>query len=149
MAEYSSNAIQEVALNGPVTFTASLPCRKGYIYHEDETGIFTLRGITGNCFARYQITFNGNIAVPTGGTVGAIAVAIAINGEPRLTSRAIATPAAVEEYSNVTSTAIVTVPKGCCFSVSVRAVPATTDPAVTPAPMIEVQNANIVINRIA
>ena len=149
-AEYLANAVQEVALNAPVIFSASIPCNRGYVYHEDETGIFILRGITCNqCFATYQVTFNGNIAIPEGGTVTPIAVAITVNGEPRLTSRAIFTPAAVEDYGNVTSTAIIKVPKGCCFSLSVDAVPATTDPSVTPAPVIEVQNANFVINRIA
>lgn len=150
MAEYLANAVQNVALNGPVLFTASIPCTKGYIYHEDETGIFILKGITNNCFARYQVTFNGNIAIPTGGAVTPIAVAIAVNGEPRLTSRAIITPAAVDEYGNVTSTALVTVPKNCCFSLSVRYVDATTDdPTTEPTPLIEVQNANLVINRVA
>ena len=149
-AEYLANPIQEVALNAPVIFSASIPCTRGWVYHEDETGIFILRGITnGQCFATYQVTFNGNIAIPEEGEVTPIAVAITVNGEPRLTSRAIYTPAAVDEYGNVTSTAIIKVPKGCCFSVSVDAVPATTDPTVTPAPIIEVQNANLVINRIA
>lgn len=147
MAEYLANAVQDVALNDPILFTASIPCTKGYIYHEDETGIFILRGITNNCFARYQVTYNGNIAVPTGGTVTPIAVAIAVNGEPRVTSRAIFTPAAVDEYGNVTSTAIVTVPRGCCFSLSVRYV--TADPTEDSATSIEVQNSNLVINRIA
>ena len=149
-AEYLANAVQEISLNAPAIFTASIPCTKGYVYHEDETGIFILRGITcGQCFATYQITFNGNIAIPTGGTVAPIAIAIAVSGEPRLTSRAIFTPAAVEDYGNVTSTAIIKVPKGCCFSVSVESVPASADPTVTPAPVIEMQNANLVINRIA
>lgn len=149
-AEYLANAVQDVPLNAPVNFTASIPCTKGYVYHEDETGIFILRGITcGQCFATYQVTFNGNIAIPEGGTVVPIAIAITVNGEPRLTSRAIFTPAAVEDYGNVTSTAIIKVPRGCCFSISIEAVPATTDPTVTPAPVIEVQNANLVIDRIA
>lgn len=147
MAEYLANAVQEVALNDPIIFTASIPCTKGYIYHEDETGIFILRGITNNCFARYQVTFNGNIAIPEGGTVSPIAVAIAVNGEPRLTSRAIITPAAVDEYGNVTSTALITVPKGCCFSMSVRYV--TADPTVDVSTSINVQNSNLVINRVA
>ena len=147
MAEYLANAVQEVALNDPVIFSASIPCTKGYIYHEDETGIFILRGITNNCFARYQVTYNGNIAVPTGGTLTPIAVAIAVNGEPRPTSRAIFTPAEVDEYGNVTCTAIITVPRGCCFSMSVRYV--TADPTVDSAASIEVQNSNLVINRIA
>lgn len=150
MAEYLANAVQNVALNAPIIFTASLPCPRGYVYHEDETGNFILRGITNNCFARYQITFNGNIAIPEGGAVTPIAVAITVNGEPRLTSRAIVTPAAVDEYFNVTSTAIITVPKGCCFSVGVEYVDATTDDAtVVPTPLIQVQNANMTVNRIA
>ena len=127
MAEYLANAIQAVSLNSPVNFTASIPCRKGYIYHEDETGIFILRGVTTGCFARYQLNFNGNIAIPTGGAVTPIAVAIAVNGEPRVTSQAIYTPAAVEEFGNVTSTCIVPIPKGCCFSVSIRYVSGITD----------------------
>ena len=150
MAEYLANALQNVALNSPILFTASIPCNKGYVYHEDETGIFILRGITNNCFARYQVTYNGNIAVPDGGDVTAIAMAITVNGEERPTSKAIFTPQAVDEFGNVTSTAIITVPKGCCFSVSVRYVDATVDdPTVTPTPTIEVQNSNLVINRIA
>ena len=145
-AEYLANPIQEVALNSPVIFNASIPCNRGWVYHEDETGIFILRGCaTNQCFATYQVTFNGNITIPDGGTVAPIAVAITVNGEPRLTSRAIFTPAAVEDFGNVTSTAIVKVPRGCCFSFSIDAVPVATDPA----PIIEVQNANLVISRIA
>lgn len=148
MAEYYGNS-QTVDLNNPILFETIIPCNKGYIYHEDETGIFVLRGVTNNCFARYQITFNGNIALPTGATVVPIAVAITVNGEARPTSRAIITPQAVEEYGNVTSTAIVTVPKGCCFGLSVRAVSGITDPTDTPAPTIDVINSNLVITRIA
>lgn len=152
-AEYLANAIQPVALNAPIIFTASIPCTRGWVYHEDETGIFILRGIVNNscaCFATYQVTFNGNIAIPDGGAVGPIAVAITVNGEPRPTSRAIYTPAAVDEYGNVTSTAIIKVPRGCCFTLSVESVSAVVDdPTATPAPVINVQNANLVISRIA
>lgn len=148
--EFLHNDIQEVALYSPILFSASIPCSKGYVYHEDETGNFILRGVTNNCFAHYQVTYNGNIALPADATdVVPIAVALTINGEPRLTSRAIFTPAAVDEYGNVTSTAIIKVPKGCCFSLGVEAIPATTDPTVTPAPIIEVQNSNLTIARIA
>lgn len=150
MAEYLSNPVQNVALDNPILFTDSIPCNKGYVYHEDGTGIFILKGCTNNCFARYQVTFNGNIAVPEGGEVTPIAVSVSVLGEPRLTSRAIYTPAAVDEYGNVTSTALITVPKGCCFSIAVRYVDATTDdPTTTPTPSIEVQNANLVIDRVA
>lgn len=149
MAEYLGNAVQSVALNQPIVFTGSIPCTRGYVYHEDETGNFILRGCTPNYFARYQVTYNGNIAIPTGGTVGPIAVAITVNGDTRPTSRAIYVPAAVNTYGNVTSTAIITVPKGCCFNVSVRYVAADEDPATTPTPVISVQNSNLVINRVA
>ena len=152
MAEYLANAEQLVSLNNPILFTASIPCNRGYVIHEDESGIFILRGAVNNpssCFARYQVTYNGNIAIPTGGAVTPIAVSIAVNGESRVTSRAIYTPAAVDTYGNVTSTAIITVPKGCCFTVSVRYIPADEDPATTPTPSIEVQNSNLVITRVA
>lgn len=153
--EFLYNPIQEVALNAPILFDTSIPCGRGNIYHENNTGNFILKGAKNNtpcdcnAFAQYQVTFNGNIAIPEGGTVTPIAVAIAVNGEPRLTSRAIFTPAALEDFGNVTSTAIIKVPKCCCFSLSVDSVPATTDPTVTPAPVIEVQNANFTITRIA
>lgn len=150
MAEYLANASQLVSLNAPILFTASIPCNSGCVYHEDETGIFILKGKTNNCFARYQLTFNGNISIPEGIDLTPIGVAIAVNGEARPTSLAIFTPQAVDELGNVTSTAIVTVPKGCCFSASIRYVDATvSDTAVDPATTIEVNNANLVINRIA
>lgn len=152
IAEYSFNPIQVVNPNQPVILNTSIACPKGYVLHRNESGIVTLRGAVNNscgCFARYQVTFNGNIAVPEDGTVGAIAVALAIDGEPILTSRAIVTPAAVDEYFNVTSTAIITVPKGCCVNVSVENVSESADPATTPAPPINVQNSNLTISRIA
>lgn len=150
MAEYIAVSEQAVALNAPVVFSASIPCNRGCVYYEDETGIFILKGKTENCFARYQITYNGNISVPEGGDVTAIGVAISVNGETRPSSLAVFTPQAVDELGNVTSTAIITVPKGCCFSVAVRYVDATTaDPATEPTPVINVVNSNLVINRIA
>lgn len=151
--EFLYNEVQEVALYSPVIFRSSIPCTRGLVIHEDETGNFILRGVnSGNCcnqWTHYQVTFNGNIAIPEGGTVTPIAIALTVNGEPRYVSRAIFTPAAAEEYGNVTSTAIIKVPRCCCYSLGVEAVPATTDPAVTPAPAIDVQNANLTIARIA
>ena len=149
MAEYIAVASQNVNLNSPIVFTASIPCKKGFVYHEDETGIFILRGITDNCFARYKVIFNGNIAIPEGGTAGAIAVALKVIGSERVSSKAIVTPAAAEQFFNVSSVATITVPRGCCFSLSVDAVPASADPTVTPAPVIVAQNSNLTIERIA
>ena len=151
MAEYTYNPIQIVEPNQNVILNDNIPCNKGYVIHREESGIVTLRGIVNNpscCFARYQVTFNGNIAVPEDGTVGAIAVSLAIDGEPILTSRAIVTPTAVDEYFNVTSTAIVTVPRGCCFNVAVENVSSGATPA-EPATAINVQNANLTVTRIA
>lgn len=152
MSEYVYNPIQLVQPNQPVLLNTSIPCNKGYVYHRNESGIVTLRGIVNNacgCFARYQVTFNGNIAVSEGTTVGEIGVALSLDGEPILTSRAVVTPAAVDEYFNVTSTAIITVPRGCCFNVSVENVSESATPATTPAPAINVQNANMTVTRIA
>ena len=143
MAEYVYNPIQEVEVGQNVLLNDSIPCNKGYVVHRNGAGILTLRGIVNNpnsCFARYQITFNGNIAIPTGGTVEEISVALALDGEALQTSRARVTPAAVENYFNVTSTAIITVPRGCCYTVAVEN---------TSAQSINVQNANVVVSRIA
>ena len=158
MAEYVYNPVQTVQANQNVLLQGSIPCTKGYVYHREGSGILTLRGIVNNAccgFARYQVTFNGNIAVPSDGTLGAIAIALAINGEPIQTSRAIVTPAAVAadppttaNFFNVTSTAIITVPKGCCLSVAVENVSEGAT-AADPATAILVQNANLVVDRIA
>ena len=156
MAEFTKNEVQTVLANQPVTLNTSIGCNKGYVYHRNGSGIVTLRGITNNCFARYQVTFNGNIAIPTGGTVGPISVALAFDGEPLLTSRAIVNPTAVAtdpptqaNFFNVTSTAIISVPKGCCFNVSVENTSESATPATVPAPAILVQNANLTVTRIA
>ena len=158
MAEFTYNPVQLVQPNQPVVLNTSIGCPRGYVLHRNESGIVTLRGIVNNscgCFARYQVTFNGNIAVPSTGTAGPISVSLAIDGEPILTSRAIVTPAAVateppttENFFNVTSTAIITVPKGCCFNVSVENTSEGATPT-TPAPAILVQNANLTVTRIA
>lgn len=151
MAEFAKNEIQLVSPNQPITLNTIIGCNKGYVYHRNGSGIVTLRGAVNNpcgCFARYQVTFNGNIAVPEDGTAGPISVAIAIDGEPVLTSRAIVTPAAVDEYFNVTSTAIVNVPRGCCLNISVENTSEPAD-ATTPATPINVQNANLTVSRIA
>lgn len=152
MAEYTYNPIQLVNPNQPVILNDSIPCNKGYVVHRNESGIVTLRGIVNNpcsSFARYQVTFNGNIALPECATVGPISIALAESGEPILTSRAIVTPAAVDEYFNVTSTAIITVPRGCCFNISVENTSESATPGTTPAPAINVQNANLTVTRIA
>lgn len=158
MAEFAYNPVQLVEPGQNVILDTVIPCGKGYVYHRNQSGLVTLRGIVNNpscCFARYQVTFNGNIALPSGATVGPISVALAIDGEPVQTSRAIVTPAATAEdpptaanFFNVTSTAIITVPKGCCFTVAVEN---TSGPAAAGgvAPEILVQNANLTVARIA
>lgn len=154
MAEYlTRDSVEVVALNSAIPFIDSIPCNKGYIYHQSGTGILALRGIVNNpcsCFARYEVEFTGNIAIPTGGAITPIATAIVVSGEAREGSRAIFTPTAVNEYGNVTSRAVVDVPKGCCFTVSVEYVNGTVDdPATVPTPLINVIDGSLSITRIA
>lgn len=143
MAEFTYNPIQLVEADQTVILNNSITCNRGYILHRNESGLVTLRGIVNNpysCFARYQCTFNGNIAVPEGGAVGEISVALAENGEALQTSRARVTPAAVDNYFNVTCTAFITVARGCCPDISVENLSGQS---------INVQNANLVVTRVA
>ena len=151
MAEYlTRDTVESVALNSAIPFIDSIPCTKGCVFHQNGTGIFVLRGKTNNCFARYTVEFTGNISIPTGGAVTPIAAAIVVSGEERVGSRSIYTPAAVDEYGNVTSRATVDVPCGCCFTVSVEYVNGTVnDPATTPTPLINVIDGSLSINRVA
>ena len=133
-------ATQTVAENQNVLFTDSVTCGNCSITHRDGSGIVTLRGTTNQCRARYKVTFGGNIAIPTGGTVEAISLALAIDGEGLGSSTMIVTPAAVEEYFNVFGAMFVDVPKGCCLTASIQNI--STQP-------ILVQNANLIIERVA
>lgn len=151
MAEFTYNPVQTIPYEQNVLLNTTIGCNKGYVIHREGSGLITLRGIVNNpcsSFARYQVTFNGNIAIPEDGTAGPISVAIAIDGEPIQTSKAIVTPAAVNNYFNVTSTAIITVPRGCCNTISVEN---TSEPATASSfgSSINVQNANLVVTRIA
>ena len=138
MAEYVNVAAQEVAANGNVIFTNTAVKGSNCIQHRDGSGIITLRGLTNQCKARFFVDFSGNIAVPTGGTAGAISLAIAISGEPVLSSQMISTPAAVDQYNNVSSGIYIDLPSGCCVKIAVEN---TSEQAVS------VANANIVITR--
>lgn len=138
--ELISNAIQTVASNQNILFTDTVIKGNCSIVHRDGSGLVTLRGITDQCRARYRVSFGGNVAIPTGGTVGPITIALAINGEAVAATTMISTPAAVEEYNNVFSAVFLDVPRGCCFQVSV--INLTEDP-------IEVQNANLIVERVA
>jgi len=144
MAEFVSNPVQTVASGQDVLFTEDIiGCCRGNVLHRQGSGIFTLRGAVNNptgYFARYWVQFGANIAIPANGTVEPLQVAIAINGEAVPTSSAIVTPAAVGDFWNVNVFAYVTVPKRCCETISVQNISTQA---------IEVQNANIVINRTA
>ena len=143
MAEYIGLSPQTVVLDRAVTFNSSIPCTNGNIYHEDGSGIFILRGITNNCFARYEVTFNGNIS--TSEDIVPISIVITENGEVKEESIATYSPTETDALGNVTSTTTVTVPRGCCFTVAVRYV--SND--ATPAPEINVSNASVRIVRTA
>ncbi|MDE6133630.1 MAG: hypothetical protein K2G04_09720 [Oscillospiraceae bacterium] len=140
MAEYTGSALQTVAAGQNVLLTETPVCGSNCINHRDGSGIVTLRGITNQCRARYKVSFGANIAVPTGGTAGAISVAIAISGEPLQSATAIVTPAAVNEFFNVFTAVYIEVPKGCCVTVAVEN---------TSTQAINVQNANLIVERVA
>lgn len=138
--ELIANAIQTVDAGENVQFTDEVVGGCNSILHRAGSGLATLRGITTQCRARFKVFFSGNIAIPTGGTVGAISLAISVNGEAVASSTMIQTPAAVEEFANVASAVYLDVPQGCCISVAVKN---TSDQA------IDVQNANLIIERVA
>ena len=138
--EITANAIQTVGASANVLFTDTVVDGNCSINHRDGSGLVTLRGLTNQCRARFRVSFGGNIAVPTGGTVGPISLAIAINGEPVATTTMISTPAAVEEYNNVFSAIFLDIPRGCCSQISVRN---------TSEEEISVQNANLIVERVA
>ena len=142
-AEYSGIALQTVAVDDNILFeNGNRCCRKGFISHRDDSGIFFLKGATNGCKAIYKVHFDGNIAIATGGTVEPISVAITINGEALGNATAIATPAAAgTDFFNVSITTFIDIPCNCCVTVSVENTSDTT--------AIEVTNANIIFERVA
>lgn len=139
--ELTASALQTVATRDNVVFTntavAGSPC---VMYNREGSGLVTLRGLTNQARARFKVTFGANIAIPTGGTVEAISAAIAINGESLLPTEMIVTPAAAEEFFNIGRTVFIDVPSGCCTQISVEN---------TSTQSIDVQNANLIIERVA
>lgn len=151
MAKYITSADQNVALNGTIPFDiVSIPCNKGCVV-PITTGVLTLQGSSTNRFARYEVNLQANVAIAEGGAVTPIAVAITLNGVAIPDSVAIVTPAAAEDVWHVNTTATITVPCGCCVSISAAYVDATEDDAtVTPTPSIFVRRlASITVTRTA
>lgn len=138
--EITANSVQTVATGQNILYTDTVVAGNQCILHREGSGIVKLRGLTNQCRARFKITFNGNIAIPTSGTVVAISAAIAISGEPVAATNMIVTPAAGENYFNIASVTFVDVPSGCCTDISVKNT-STQD--------ILVQNANLIIERVA
>lgn len=140
-AEFTNNAVQTILPNQNAVFTETpVRCCNGNVSHREGSGIFTLRGRTNQCKARYRVTFNGNIAVPTGGTAGAISIALAIAGEPLYSTIATVTPAAVENYFNVSVSGFIEVDRGCCLNIAVENVSTQA---------INLANPNLIIDRVA
>lgn len=138
--EITANSVQTVATGQNILYTDTVVAGNQCILHREGSGIVKLRGLTNQCRARFKITFNGNIAIPTSGTVVAISAAIAISGEPVAATNMIVTPAAGENYFNIASVTFVDVPSGCCTDISVKNT-STQD--------MLVQNANFIIERVA
>lgn len=144
MAEYRYNQSQDIASNGNAIFSNEyFPCNKGLIVHQNDSGLFQVRGIVNNPCAEYgrlKITFGANIAIPTGGTVEPISVAITVNGVTEPATTMIVTPAAVEEYSNISREVEIPIPRGCCQNVAIT----NTSPQA-----ISMSNAIIDLDRIS
>lgn len=138
--EITAVTLQEVAENQNVLFTDTVVCGNPSIVHRGGSGLITLRGLTNQCRALFKVSFGGNIAIPTGGTVEAISLALTIDGEPLGSATMIETPTAAEAFSNVYGAAFIAVPRGCCLTVGVRN---------TSTQAIDVQNANLIVERIA
>lgn len=151
MAKYLTSSDANVALNGTFPFDiVSIPCNKGCVVPL-ATGILTLSGGKTNSFARYHVDLQANVSIPTGGAVTPIAVAITLNGVAVPDSVAILEPAAVEDVWHVNTSTTITVPCGCCVSVSAAYVDGTEDDAaVTPTPSINVRRlASLTVTRVA
>lgn len=140
MAEFANTSIQQIAANGNAAFYETPVAPRGCVVHRDGSGVVTLRGMTNQCFARYKVTFNGNLAIPTGGTVGEISIALAVDGEALGSATATVTPAAVENFFNASAFAYVNVPRGCCTTIAVKNINTQT---------IELSNANLIVERVA
>ena len=141
-AEYSAIAVQTVAVDENVIFDNGFrACRKGFIQHRDDSGIFFMKGSSNGCRAVYRVTFDSNISIAAGGTVEPISVALTINGEVLGNATATVTPAAIGNFFNVSITTFIDIPCGCCVTVSVKNVSDTT--------AIDVTNANIIFDRVA
>lgn len=139
--EITANAAQTVAVNQAVLFTETAVPGNCSMVHREGSGLVGLRGLPNGQFrARFLVEFGANIAVPTDETVGPVSLAIAINGEPVVTSSMISTPAAVDQYNNVSASIYIDVPIGCCSQVSVE------NTSTIP---VSVQNANLIIERVA
>ena len=138
--EITNVELQTVALGGNVIFDETPICPTRCITHREGSGIVRLNGAYGNGRARFLVSFSGNIQIPTGGTVEEISVAIAVDGEPLLATQMIVTPAAVQNFFNVSAQTYIDVPCNCCVTVAVEN---TSEQA------IEVQNANLIVVRTA
>lgn len=148
MALYVAQA-QDVNLNEPIIFDASIPCQRGNIFHENGTGDFYLRGNTCNAFARYSVKVQGNIAIPTGGAITPVAIAVTVSGSTRPFSRFIVTPAAVNTYGGFVASDIITVPRDMNLIISAEYVSGVTDGTTVPTPVVNIINGSIEINRVA
>ena len=139
--EITGNAIQTIGVDQAVLFTETAVRGNCSMMHREGSGLVTLRGLNNNqCRARFYVYFGANVAVPTGETVGPISLAIAINGEAVPTSSMISTPAAVDEYNNVSAAIFVDVPIGCCTTISVE------NTSTIP---VNAQNSNLIVERVA
>lgn len=139
MAEFTAVATQTVAQNSNIIWTDTPVPGNCSIIHREGSGLVTLRALpNGQCRSRFKVTFGANLAAVT--AASAVSLAVAINGEPVSSSVMIVTPAAVGEYFNVNSSVYLDIPTNCCSQISVEN---------TSAQSVSVQNANLIVERVA
>ena len=118
MAEFTATIQQVAAGQNAILDTDVIKSR--CVSHRTGSGLICVENSGCDCRpARYKVFVKANIAIPTGGTVGAISLGIALNGEIVQSSIATVTPAAAGDEFSVATEEIINAGK-CPVNIAVR-----------------------------
>ena len=118
MAEFTST-IQQVAAGQNAVLDTDV-IRSRCVSHRTGSGLICVDNSGCDCKpARYKVFVKANISIPTGGTVEAISLGIALNGEIIQSSIATVTPAAAGDEFSVATEEIINAGK-CPVNIAVR-----------------------------
>lgn len=147
MAEYSYPLTQTVAVDENILFlNGDRCCKRGYIIHNNTSGVFRLKGICKNCSPRavYKVNFHANVAVAPaadGGVLEPVTLALVQNGEVQQNTVSTVTPVAIGDLWVINFETLIELPCGCCDTIAVKNISESTS--------ITAQNSNILFERIA